>query len=263
MNNGDGSGTPLDANGGILVSGSAAFTPNGGYTINGGTITSGNSGVNSTLYTWIDSNTTTINSVIADVGGGATTMLAKAGAGTLVLGGVNTYSGGTALDQGVLRFAAGALPHGAANIHFYGGTLQWAKGNTQDISAGIAPVASGQTAILDTNGNGASFATGLSGSGGLTKVGSGALTLLAANTYMGATTISAGTLQLGNGAAGNDGSIAGNIIDNAALVYDLSASESYGGAIGGSGSLTQAGSGTLILSGNNDYTAVLRLKTAR
>ena len=159
MNNGDGSGTPLDANGGILVSGSAAFTPNGGYTLNGGTITSGNSGVNSTLYTWIDSNTTTINSIIADIGGGATTMLAKAGAGMLVLGGVNTYSGGTALDQGVLRFAA-RPPHGAANIHFYGGTLQWAKGNTQDISAGIAPVASGQTAILDTNGNGASLRLG-------------------------------------------------------------------------------------------------------
>ncbi len=143
MNNGGGSGTALDANGGILVSGSAPFTLNGGYTINGGTITSGNSGTNSTLYTWIDSGTTTINSVIADIGGGATTLLAKAGSGSLVLGGANTYSAGTALDQGVLNFAAGTLPHGTASIHFYGGTLQWAAGNSQDISAGIAPIAAG------------------------------------------------------------------------------------------------------------------------
>ncbi|MGA2620279.1 MAG: autotransporter-associated beta strand repeat-containing protein, partial [Thermoguttaceae bacterium] len=218
MNNGSGMGTPLDANGGILVSGAAPFAPSGGYTINGGTITSGNSGTNSTLYTWIDSNTTTINSVIADIGGGAITLLAKAGSGTLVLGGANTYSGGTALDQGVLNFASGALPHGASGINFYGGTLQWATGNTQDISAGIAPVAGGQTAILDTNNNNVSFATGLSGSGGLVKAGSGVLTLAAANTYSGGTTISGGTLQVGSGGtAGSLGS--GPVANSAQLLF--------------------------------------------
>ena len=201
MNNGGGSGTPLDANGGILVSGSAPFSPSGGYTMNGGTITSGNFGTNSTLYTWIDSGTTTINSLIADVGGGGTTLLAKAGNGTLVLGGDNSYSAGTALDQGVLDFASGTLPIGTSSIHFYGGTLQWASGNTQDVSAAIAPIANGQTAILDTNGNNVSFATGLSGGGGLSKAGSGILTLTSANTYAGGTTISGGTLNINTDAA--------------------------------------------------------------
>ena len=255
-NTGSGSSNPLDNNGGIIVSGSADFTLSGGYTINGGTITSGKSGagINSELFTWIDSGTTTINSVIADIGSGGATLLAKAGSGTLVLGGANTYSAGTALDQGVLNFASGTLPYGAANIHFYGGTLQWASGNNQDISAGIAPIGSGETAILDTNGNSVSFATGLSGNGELAKVGNGVLSLLGVNTYSGPTTISAGTLQLGNGAAGNDGSIAGNsIINNAALVYDLFGSQTYGGAISGSGSLTQAGTATLVLTGNNTY----------
>jgi autotransporter-associated beta strand protein len=196
-NNGSGSSNPVDNNGGIIVSGSADFTPDGGYTINGGTITSGLSGKSSELFTWIDSGTTTINSVIADIGGGATTLLAKAGSGTLVLGGANTYSAGTALDQGILRFASGTLPHAAASIHFDGGTLQWATGNSQDISAGIAPIGSGETAILDTNGNNVNFATGLSGGGGLAKAGSGTLSLLGVNTYSGATTISAGVLQAG------------------------------------------------------------------
>jgi autotransporter-associated beta strand protein len=254
-NNGSGSSNPLDNNGGIIVSGSGDFTPNGGYTINGGTITSGVSGKSSELFTWIDSGTTTIKSVIANIGGGATTLLVKAGSGTLVLDGANSYSAGTALDQGILNFATDTLPHTAANIHFYGGTLQWAAGNSQDISAGIAPTAGGETAILDTNGNNVNLATALSGGGGLAKLGGGVLSLLRANTYSGATTISAGTLQLGNGDVGNDGSIGGSsIIDDKTIVYDLSGSEAYSGAISGIGSLTKLGAGTLLLTGSNTYT---------
>ena len=44
--------------------------------------------------------------------------------------------------------------------------------------------------------------------------------LTGANTYSGGTTISAGTLQIGNG--GTTGSIAGNIVDNAALIFNRS-----------------------------------------
>jgi autotransporter-associated beta strand protein len=103
----------LDSNGGIVVSGSADFVPSGGYTINGGTITSGVAGVNSELFAWIDSGTTTINSAIADIGGGARTSLALGGAGTLVLGGINTFSGGTFINSGVLQ-PASANAMGAA-----------------------------------------------------------------------------------------------------------------------------------------------------
>ena len=56
----------------------------------------------------------------------------------------------------------------------------------------------------------------ISGTGSLTKSGTGTLTLTGDNTYTGGTTISAGTLQIGNG--GTTGSVAGNIVDNAALV---------------------------------------------
>ena len=67
----------------------------------------------------------------------------------------------------------------------------------------------------------------ISGTGTLTKSGAGTLTLTGANTYTGGTTISAGTLQIGNG--GTTGSVAGNIVDNGALVFNRSDALTYAG----------------------------------
>ena len=82
----------------------------------------------------------------------------------------------------------------------------------------------------------------ISGTGSLTQAGTGTTILTGANTYTGGTTISAGTLQIGNGGA--TGSVAGNIVDNAALVFNRTDTLTFAGAISGTGSLTQAGTGT-------------------
>jgi autotransporter-associated beta strand protein len=66
------------------------------------------------------------------------------------------------------------------------------------------------------NGTIASVITGGEGNG-FVESGSGTLILTASNTYTGGTTINSGTLQLGDGGT-NNGSVVGNIIDNAALV---------------------------------------------
>ena len=91
----------------------------------------------------------------------------------------------------------------------------------------------------------------------MTKIGSGTLTLGGANTYTGSTTISSGTLQIGNG--GTTGTLGtGPVIDDAALRINRSNAITVANAISGSGTLTQAGSGTTTLSGGtgNTYTGL-------
>src|SRR5205807_2139921 len=100
--------------------------------------------------------------------------LVKQGSGTLALTGANTYSGGTTVSAGLIKFSA-ANNFGSGSITLNGGGLQWAAGSTADISSKLAALGS-SGGTFDTNGNNITFATGLSGPGGLTKTGTGTLT---------------------------------------------------------------------------------------
>ncbi len=223
---------------------------------------------------------------IQNSGPNGSVAVVKTGSGTQYLSGVGTYTGGTTLSGGVLNFSASAL--GTGSVTFSGGTLQYASGNTQDVSPAVASIGSGQAAKIDTNGNSVFFGSGLSGNGGLTKLGSGMLTLNAANSYLGTTTVSGGTLQLGTGIPGalpggavtanggfldlNGNSVtvsslsssptaAGGTITNSAaaqvtLTLNQTTSSTFGGSLtDGAGGLylTMNGSGMLTLTGVNTY----------
>lgn len=88
--------------------------------------------------------------------------------------------------------------------------------------------------------------------GGITKLGVGTLTLVGDNTYTGVSTISVGTLQIGNG--GTTGSILGNVTNNATLVFNRGDAWTYNGVISGTGNLVKTGGGALTLSGFNTFT---------
>jgi fibronectin-binding autotransporter adhesin len=93
---------------------------------------------------------------------------------------------------------------------------------------------------------------------GLTKNGAGTLVILGDSSYTGVTTVSAGTLQLGNG--GTAGSVAGDVVLNGAatrLVINRSTGATLGGSISGSGSIQKDGAGSLTLTGSNSYTGSL------
>jgi autotransporter-associated beta strand protein len=135
-----------------------------------------------------------------------------------------------------------------------GGTISLGalSGNSGTISNGVAST----TAIFSVGALGATttfggtFANG-SGTTGLNLVG-GNLTLTSANTATGPTTISGGTLQLGNGAS--SGSVSGNIANNSALVFNNPTLVLFGNVVSGSGSLTKTGPGTLAVTANQTYT---------
>jgi fibronectin-binding autotransporter adhesin len=93
----------------------------------------------------------------------------------------------------------------------------------------------------------------LDGGTTLTKTGAGTLVLHTDQTYTGSTTISAGLLRIGDG--GTTGTLGtGPVTNNATLRFNRSNNYSVSNAIGGSGSLVQAGAGTLALLANNAYT---------
>lgn len=128
------------------------------------------------------------------------------------------------------------------------GTLQVGNGGTTG-SIGNGNASDNGTLAFDRSDN-VGYAGNISGTGGLTQLGTGTLTLTGANTYTGGTTIRTGTLQVGNG--GTTGSIGnGNVSDNGALVFDRSDTINFSSTISGSGTLTQQGSGTLIINGDS------------
>ncbi|WP_054479779.1 autotransporter-associated beta strand repeat-containing protein [Achromobacter sp. 2789STDY5608615] len=150
----------------------------------------------------------------------------KAG-GTLTLTGENSYTGGTAI---------------------YGGTLRIGKGGTK--GSVVGDIYNYGMLVFDRSDD-VQYASVVSGGGSVTKDGGGRLLLTGGNTYSGDTLINAGVLQLGDG--GTVGAIAGNVVNNATLIFDRGDAVTYAGKISGNGALIKQGGNTLTLGASNTY----------
>ena len=161
----------------------------------------------------------------AIVGSGS---LTQQGGGTTVLTADNRYTGGTMISAGALQLGAG--------------------GTTGSITGDV----SNNGALVFNRGDAYTFGGLVNGSGTLTQAGAGVTVLTADHAYTGGTTISAGTLRLGDG--GTSGSVLGKIVNNAALAIDRGDLVSMTNLISGSGRFMQTGAGQTVLSANNTYT---------
>ncbi|OCW55723.1 autotransporter domain-containing protein [Hoeflea olei] len=230
----------------VTVAGTQAFDTlqfkTDGYQLTGGTLSlSPGSGSAGTVN--VDGGvTTTIASTIAD---GTATRLSKQGSGTLVLTGVNSYTGGTTIGAGTLQVATdAALGAASGGLALDGGTLSTtttfdtARAITlSSASGGFAPAA-GTTLTLSGT---------VTGSGALGVSGAGTLTLAGATSYTGGTNVSSGTL------VGDTGSIRGDIANAGTVEFAQSADGTFAGDIGGlggsDGQMVKSGAGTLTLTG--------------
>jgi autotransporter-associated beta strand protein len=185
--------------------------------------------------------------------------LIKSGLGVLTLTGLtNTYTGGTMVTQGTLQIASDdKLGKAGTNITLIQGGNLWASGTfttPRDITlqngGGGFQVDAGQTLTL---GGDLVVAPGSF----LTKVGAGTLVLAGTSSAMGTIFHNGGTLQ------GNTSTVRGDIAfdTNAqntiarSVTFDQAADGTFTNKITGIGSLTKTGAGTLILTGDNTYSA--------
>jgi len=227
----------------LTKNGTGALTLSGGNLYTGNTTISG--GVvniqNATALGSTAAGTTVASGAALQIQGGIVV-----GAEALTLNG--TGIGGT----GALRNISG--------VNTYGGLLTLGSATRINSDSGSLNLSNtglitGSTFGLTVGGSGTTTIAGIigTGTGTLTKDGTGTLILSAGNTYTGATTISAGTLQVGNGATAGGIASGSAINNNATLAFNSSVSQSNASVISGTGNVIQAGTGATAISGHNTY----------
>lgn len=200
--------------------------------------------------------TLTMSGVVGNASG--TRTITKTGPGTLVLSNTNTYGPaaggvGTILSAGRVRVGAnGAL--GAGDLSVTDNAMLQAGATGLNVPNAVA-IAAGKTLTVDPDLGTLQLSgaiTELASAGALTKISAGTLILSGANTNTGATTVAAGTLQLGNG--GTSGTVAGPIANAGAVVFNRSDDWTLPGPISGTGTVTQAGTGNTTLGADSTFT---------
>jgi autotransporter-associated beta strand protein len=214
-----------------------------------------------------------LDTAISGTGG-----IRKTGVGTLLLGGAQTYTGLTTVEEGTLRSGANDRLRTTAQVRVAGGIYDLG-GFTQTLGTlnVVAGTVTGLTNARITASSllmeGGTVSIPLAGSGGLSKSGTGTATLTASNLYTGTVTISGGLLQVANdagfGATSNPivlnggGFINNTSITNTRTVTTQSAGSGVGAgsgqtvtfntAITGAGSLTKYGLGIVSFTAVQGY----------
>jgi autotransporter-associated beta strand protein len=230
----------LGADTSAVVLNSGGFRLNGSGTVTRGISLTGNNGISKI------SGTTTLTGAISgggnlDIRGNFAGLTVIGGAGAVVLGGANTFSGTASLGpDGTLRLAhINALQNATLNMNL--GDRSRVDLSTNNLAYNIGGLTGSGNLNLGTGGgsgvvtignNNASntYSGALSGSAGLTKAGSGTQTLSGINTYTGDTTVSGGTLVLA---------------DNAGLTFVVTDGSANQLATSGSGAVTLSGDFTI------------------
>jgi autotransporter-associated beta strand protein len=164
-------------------------------------------------------------------GGGITgaAALSKVGQGKLTLLNANAFSGGTILNEGEIQLGDGVSVNGSLSGSITNNdTLTYANPNTLATSASIT------------------------GSGTLTKIGAGALTITGTQTFTNLATVNAGSLQFSTTIP------PANITNNTLVTFAVSGATIYSNVVSGPGVVNvSTASGNTYLTGSNIFTGGL------
>jgi fibronectin-binding autotransporter adhesin len=195
--------------------------------------------------------------IIGGVIGGSSMNLTKAGNGTLVLSGANTYDGTTTISAGTLQLGNSGVIADASAVTVNSPGILDMNGYNETIgslagSGTLENVSAGGTTVLTAGGNNTSttfsgIAQNTSGTVNITKTGSVALTLSGANTHTGGVTLSAGTLNINNATA------LGGTTGVFTIANGTTINNSTGGAI------TNSNNNPLTLNGDFTFTGTQNL----
>lgn len=218
--------------------------------------------------------TINISSTISDGGNGFG--ITKTGAGTLILGGANSFGGGVTINAGIVRAGSTTAlgPAASATLTFGSGstgkfqlfgfdtTVGGLNSNTITLGSPIIENGASGPAILTVNDSGTDgyagvLQNGAAGTLALTKSGAGTLVLKGVNTYSGDTQINAGDLRFDAGGTSNSSTIRLGAT-NGSNVATLSLGVGNGNNVGSALEVRSGGTGVRVLrslgtSGVNTY----------
>ncbi len=241
-------------------------------------ITGGISGASTGTKTVNFANVGNVNVTTTGIsdGTGGNIAVTQTGAGTTTFSAANSYTGGTTVSAGKLALSgSGNLGNANNALTVNGGTVDLGGttqgvGNFTGTGGTVLNNATGTNVtftIGNNNGTGGNFAGSIAdhstgtGTVALTKVGTGTLTLSGANSYSGATTVSAGALNIQNSAGlGNSSGVTVATGSALQLTGGISTTSAVGLSLIGTG---VGGNGALEnVSGNNTYSGLISLAGA-
>jgi autotransporter-associated beta strand protein len=198
-------------------------------------------------------NTATFSGVLS--GAGAITFADSIGGGKATLSGINTYTGNTTISGGTLALSgSGSIATSSQLINNAIFDISATTSGASVISlsgSDASSVVLGSKTLTIAAPASTTYAGVISGTGKLVLT-SGVEYLTGENTYTGGTKISSGSLYIGNGTT--TGSIIGDVFTTGSIIYDHSDDVTLANAITGSGTVGQAGSGSLIINSVQLYT---------
>ncbi|MDB5581945.1 MAG: autotransporter protein, partial [Bradyrhizobium sp.] len=200
---------------------------------------------------------TNVTGVIADGGadGGTGARLIKAGTGTLVLSGINTYTGATTVNGGTLEIS-GSIASSAiannANLLYSGTATAGSAGITNNGNLTFNATSTAGSASITNNNDLFFINTSTAGNAAITNGAAGTTDFSQSTGPAGNNKLSAGSLD-GGGVfklGQNELTVGGNNLST-----NVTGVIADGGIGGGTGArLIKTGTGTMILSGANTYT---------